>query len=100
MAPFWANQETTGTHVNISGAGVTAHAKNRENAIRLLEFITSVEAQRTLAASSFEYPANPAADPHEILKGWGDFKQEQVGVAAAGENQVAAIKLADRAGYR
>ena len=100
VAPFWANQETSGTHVNISGAGVTAHAKNRENAIRLLEFITSVEAQKTLAASSFEYPANPAADPHEILKGWGDFKQEQVGVAAAGENQVAAIKLADRAGYR
>ena len=100
VAPFWANQQTTGTHVNISGAGVTKYAKNKENAIRLLEFITSVEAQKTLAASSFEYPANPAAEPHPILKGWGVFKQEQVGVAAAGENQAAAIKLADRAGYR
>lgn len=100
VAPFWANQETTGTHVNISGAGVTKHAKNRENAIRLLEFMTSAEAQKTLAASSFEYPANPAAEPHTILKGWGDFKQEQVGVAAAGENQAASIRLADRAGYR
>ena len=100
VAPFWANQETTGTHVNISGAGVTKHAKNQENAVRLLEFITSVEAQKTLAASSFEYPANPAAEPHPVLQGWGVFKQEQVGVAAAGENQVAAIKLADRAGYR
>ncbi len=100
VAPFWANQETTGTHVNISGAGVTKHAKNRENAIRLLEFITSAEAQKTLAASSFEYPANPAAEPHAILKGWGDFKQEQVGVAAAGENLAASIRLADRAGYR
>ncbi|MCY3837173.1 MAG: extracellular solute-binding protein, partial [Gammaproteobacteria bacterium] len=100
VAPFWANQETTGTHVNISGAGVTKYAKNKENAVRLLEFITSVEAQETLAASSFEYPANPAAEPHAVLKGWGGFKQEQVGVAAAGENQVAAIKLADRAGYR
>lgn len=100
VAPFWANQETTGTHVNISGAGVTKYAKNKENAVRLLEFITSVEAQETLAASSFEYPANPAAEPHPVLKGWGGFKQEQVGVAAAGQNQVAAIKLADRAGYR
>ena len=100
VAPFWANQETTGTHVNISGAGVTAHAKNKKNAIRLLEFMTSAEAQNTLAAASFEYPANPAAEPHAILKGWGEFKQEQVGVAAAGENQAAAIKLADRAGYR
>ena len=100
VAPFWANQETTGTHVNISGAGVTKHARNQENAVRLLEFITSVEAQKTLAASSFEYPANPAAEPHPVLQGWGVFKQEQVGVAAAGENQVAAIRLADRAGYR
>ena len=100
VAPFWANQESTGTHVNISGAGVTKYAKNKENAVRLLEFITSAEAQETLAASSFEYPANPAAEPHTILKGWGDFKQEQVGVSAAGENQAAAIKLADRAGYR
>lgn len=100
VAPFWANQETTGTHVNISGAGVTKYAKNKENAVRLLEFITSVEAQKTLAASSFEYPANPAAEPHPVLQGWGVFKQEQVGVATAGENQVAAIKLADRAGYR
>lgn len=100
VAPFWANQETTGTHVNISGAGVAKYAKNKENAVRLLEFITSVEAQETLAASSFEYPANPAADPHPVLKGWGVFKPEQVGVAAAGEHQVAAIKLADRAGYR
>lgn len=100
VAAFWANQETTGTHVNISGAGVTKYAKNKENAVRLLEFITSVEAQETLAASSFEYPANPAAEPHAVLKGWGVFKQEQVGVAAAGQNQVAAIKLADRAGYR
>lgn len=100
VAPFWANQETTGTHVNISGAGVTKYAKNKENAVRLLEFITSVEAQETLAASSFEYPANHAAEPHPVLRDWGVFKQEQVGVAAAGENQVAAIKLADRAGYR
>ena len=100
VAPFWANRETTGTHVNISGAGVTKYAKNKENAVRLLEFMTSAEAQKTLAASSFEYPANPAAEPHPILKGWGVFKQEQVGVAAAGENQAAAIKLADRAGYR
>ena len=100
VAPFWANQETTGTHVNISGAGVTRYARNKENAVRLLEFITSAEAQETLAASSFEYPANPAAEPHPILRGWGAFKPEQVGVAAAGENQAAAIKLADRAGYR
>jgi iron(III) transport system substrate-binding protein len=100
VAPFWANQGEGGTHVNISGAGVTAHAKNRENAIRLLEFLTSAEAQATLAASSFEYPVSPQAKPHPILEKWGSFEQETVGVAATGKNQAEAVKLADRAGYR
>ncbi len=100
VAPFWANQGAGGTHVNISGAGVTAHAKNRANAIRLLEFLTSAEAQATLAASSFEYPVNPEAKPHPILQKWGAFEQETVGVAATGKNQAEAVKLADRAGYR
>ena len=100
VAPFWANQGKGGTHVNVSGAGVTAHAKNRENAIRLLEFLTSPEAQATLAASSFEYPVSPQAKPHPILEKWGSFEQETVGVAATGKNQAEAVKLADRAGYR
>jgi iron(III) transport system substrate-binding protein len=100
VAPFWANQGAGGTHVNISGAGVVAHAKNRENAIRLLEFLTSAEAQATLAASSFEYPVNPEAKPHPILEKWGSFEQETVGVAATGKNQAEAVKLADRVGYR
>ena len=100
VSPFWANQGGSGTHVNISGGGVTKHAKNRDNAIRLLEFLTSPEAQKTLAASSYEYPVNPAAEPHAILKGWDTFEQEKAGVAAAGKYQAAAIKLADRAGYK
>lgn len=100
VAPFWANQGQGGTHVNISGAGVTAHAKNRENAVRLLEFLTSPEAQKTLAASSFEYPVSPEVEAHAILKKWGDFEQEKVGVAATGKHQAEAVKLTDRAGYR
>jgi iron(III) transport system substrate-binding protein len=73
VRPFWANQETTGTHVNVSGAGVTAHAKNRGNAIKLLEFLSSGEAQQLFA---------------------------DINIAAAGEFQAAAVRLADRAGYR
>jgi iron(III) transport system substrate-binding protein len=100
VAPFWADQSEGGVHVNISGGGVTTSAKNRENAVRLLEFLTSPEAQETLAASSFEYPVNPSVAPHGILARWGAFEQERVGVAATGENQAEAVKLADRAGYR
>jgi len=100
VAPFWANQQTTGTHVNISGAGVTAHAKHRANAIKLIEFLSRPEAQQLLVNNNFEYPANPKTPVHPILAKWGPFKQDDINVASAGELQAAAIKLADRAGYK
>lgn len=100
VAPFWAKQQSTGTHVNISGAGVTAHAKNRASAVKLLEFLSSPEAQQMFADLSFEYPANPQAAIHPTVARWGRFKQDDVNVAAAGEFQAAAVKLADRAGYK
>jgi len=100
VAPFWANQATTGTHVNVSGAGVTAHAKNRANAIKLLEFLSSPEAQQMFSDIAMEYPVNPQAAVNPIVAKWGKYKQDDLNVAAAGEFQAAATKLADRAGYR
>jgi iron(III) transport system substrate-binding protein len=100
VAPFWANQRTTGTHVNISGAGVTAHAPNRAGAIKFLEFLSSPEAQQLFADLSYEYPANPQAGVHKLVAAWGRFKQDDINVAAAGEFQAAAVRLADRVGYR
>jgi iron(III) transport system substrate-binding protein len=100
VAPFWANQATTGTHVNVSGAGVTAHAKNRANAIKLLEFLSTPEAQQMFADVAMEFPVNPQAGANPIVAKWGKFKQDDINVASAGEFQAAATKLADRAGYR
>jgi iron(III) transport system substrate-binding protein len=100
VAPFWADQQAAGTHLNISGAGVTAHAKNRENAVKLIEFLSGEEAQNLFADGNFEFPANPKVRPHAILLTWGTFKQDDINVAAAGEFQAAATKLADRVGYK
>jgi iron(III) transport system substrate-binding protein len=100
VAAFWANQQTTGTHINISGAGVTAHAKNHASAVKLLEFLSSPEAQQMFADGNFEYPVNPHASPSPVLARWGKFKADDVNVAAAGEFQAAATRLADRAGYK
>jgi iron(III) transport system substrate-binding protein len=100
VAPFWANQATTGTHVNVSGIGLTSHARNRANAVRLIEFLSSPEAQQMFADVSFEYPANPQAAVNPIVARWGTFKQDDINIAAAGELQAAAVKLADRAGYK
>ncbi len=99
---FWANQKDRGVHVNISGAGVTKHAKNQENAIRLLEFLSSEDAQNLFADDNMEYPANSNVKPNPLLsKWWGsEFKKEAVNIAAAGKNQEAAVKLMERARYK
>ena len=100
VAPFWANQATTGTHVNVSGAGVTAHAKNRAGAVKFLEFLSTLPAQQMFADTSLEFPVNPKAEINAIVRGWGPFKADDVNVASAGEFQAAATRLADRAGYK
>jgi iron(III) transport system substrate-binding protein len=100
VRPFWPDQAGVGVHVNVSGAGVTAHAKHRADAIRFLEFLSTPEAQSLWAEASFEYPANPAAAPHPLLASWGRYKMDDINVAAAGQLQPAATRLADRAGYR
>ena len=100
VRPFWADQQGAGVHVNISGAGVTAHAKHLAEAVRLLEFLASPDAQGQLAEDGFEYPANPRVTPHPILAAWGPFKMDDLNIAAVGELQAAATRLADRVGYR
>ena len=100
VLPFWANQQTTGTHVNVSGAGVTTHAKNRAGALKFLEFLSSAEAQQMFADLAFEYPVNSQAAINPLVAKWGKFKQDDINIASAGEFQAAATRLADRAGYR
>jgi iron(III) transport system substrate-binding protein len=80
--------------------GVTKHAKHRAAAIKLIEFLSSTQAQNLYADAVYEYPANPAVKPSSLIAAWGTFKADTVDVAAAGEYQVAAVKLLDRTGYK
>ncbi|MCL6416626.1 extracellular solute-binding protein [Aestuariirhabdus sp. Z084] len=97
---FFANQQSSGVHVNVSGAGVTKHAKNAAGAVKFLEWMSSPEAQSIVADGNMEYPANPAVKPAALVAAWGEFKQDQLNVESAGSRQADAIKLMDRAGYR
>jgi len=97
---FWANQGAGGTHVNISGAGVTQNSRNVVAATRFLEWLSSGKAQAHFAAVNMEYPANPAASIDPIVASWGKFKPSPINVAEAGRLQPAAVRLMDRAGYR
>ncbi len=99
---FWANQGEGegGAHVNLSGGGVTAHAKNPEGAIKLLEWLASAEAQTGYTHGTFEGPVNPNVEPEPIVKSWGTFTPNTTNAAEIGSLQPVAIRLLDRAGYR
>jgi len=100
LALFWPNQDNRGVHVNISGAGVTRHSAHKKEAIRLLEWLSSAEAQNLFADSNLEFPANPKVKPVPEVLAWGDFKQDETNLSKAGELQREAIRLMDRVGYR
>jgi iron(III) transport system substrate-binding protein len=100
---FWPNQNTeqaTGVHVNISGAGITKHAKSPALARELIEWLASEEAQIMYAGLNLEFPANPNVESVDQVKAWGSFKQDQKNLAQAGKLQAEAVKLMDRVGYR
>ena len=97
---FWANQQTTGTHVNISGAGVITDSDNPDGALKLMEWLSSDEAQGLYASSDKEYPVKEGVDESELLRSWGPFKQDSISVQKFGERQTQAIQMMDKAGYK
>lgn len=97
---FWANQDTTGTHVNISGAGVIANSDNPDGALKLMEWLSSDEAQGIYASSDKEYPVKEGIDESEMLRSWGPFKQDAISVQKFGALQTQAIQMMDKAGYK
>ncbi|WP_019569518.1 Fe(3+) ABC transporter substrate-binding protein [Thioalkalivibrio sp. ALE11] len=97
---FWPNQDDRGTHVNISGAGVTAHAPNQENAVRLIEYLTSESAQEWYAEANQEYPIRDDVPASDILAGFGDFVSDDIDLHLLGENNAEAVRILDRGGWR
>jgi iron(III) transport system substrate-binding protein len=94
------NQDGRGTHVNVSGAGVLKHAKNPENAIKFLEYLTSESAQRYFADGNNEYPVVEGVAANSVVQSLGEFKSDDLNVAIYGENQPLAQKIFDRAGWQ
>lgn len=100
LGVFFPNQSGRGTHVNISGAGVTKHAPNRANAIALLEFLAGDAAQREFAAANHEYPVNPEVEWPALLKKWGVFKPDKLSLTLLGRHNREATKIFDEVGWR
>lgn len=93
------NQDSDGTHVNISGMVLTKNAPNQENAIQLMEFLSGELAQQMYAEQNYEYPVNPTVPWSGLLKSWGEFKVDPLPLAEIAKYRTAATKLADKVGY-
>ena len=89
-----------GSHVNISGGGLAAHAPNRENAVKFLEFLASPEAQAIVSQSNFEFPAVADAAPAEAVAPYAGFKANPMSVARYGVHQAQAQSMISAAGWR
>ena len=100
MGVFFPDQDGRGAHVNVSGAGVTRHAPNRDNAVKLLEFLVSENAQAVFAEANHEFPVREGVPVGPLLASWGDFKADALPLSKLGEHQEAAVRVFDAAGWR
>ena len=97
---FWANQNDRGVHVNISGAGIVKTTKNKTNAIKLLEYLSSEDAQDFYASANKEYPVLNGASVHDAIRDWGEFSEDGINVSKLGSLQKEAVFLAQEVGYK
>ncbi|MDZ7672799.1 MAG: Fe(3+) ABC transporter substrate-binding protein [Halanaerobiales bacterium] len=88
------------THINVSGIGLTKHAKNKENAVILMEYLTSKKAQKMFAKANYEYPVNNEVEPSELLKSWGEFETQDINLSSLGENNKEAYMIFNQVGWK
>ncbi|WP_298940548.1 Fe(3+) ABC transporter substrate-binding protein [uncultured Psychromonas sp.] len=89
------NQATTGTHVNVSGVSLAKYSPNKENAIKLMEFLSGDVAQGMYAEINYEYPVKEDVKPSKLVASWGEFKQDNIKLSDIAAQHKAAIKLMD-----
>lgn len=100
LGVFFPDQNSTGTHVNISGIGLTKVSKHVDEAILLMEFLSGEEAQKQYAEANFEYPVNPKVEPSELLKSWGAFKEQDIQLNILGDLNAEAVRIFGEVGWK
>jgi len=97
---FFPNQNDRGTHINVSGAGVAKYAPNKEHAIKFIEFLASKKSQEIFAKANYEYPVNKEVVSSELLKSWGEFKEDTLSLTKLGENNKKAVIIFDESSWK
>lgn len=100
VAVFFPNQNGRGAHLNVSGAGVVKTSKNKEGAVKLLEFLASKKAQASFPIETYEYPVVKGVEWSDLLKSWGQFKPDSLNLAKLGELNKDAVKIFGRADWQ
>mgnify|MGYP002864639395 FL=1 len=102
VSVFFPNQGDgeRGAHINVSGIAIAKNAPNKENAIELIKYLTSVEGQETYVNNSYEYSVNPNVKPDEIVQAWGEFKKDPVDLNMLGVKRDEAIRIFDKTGWK
>ena len=103
----WANSVSVefptfadaGTHVNVSGMALTKSAPNRDDAIRLMEFLASPTAQEIYAADNFEYPIAPGTKADPLVQSWGSFKADTTNLTIIAKLRAEALRLTEIADF-
>ena len=96
---IFPNQADRGTHVNVSGMALAANAPNKDNAIKLMEFLGDDLAQQMYAEQNHEYPVKDGVPWSGLLTSWGRFESDDLSLNRVADARAQAIILADQVGY-
>ncbi len=99
IRPVFAGAADGGTHVNISGAAVAKHAPNRDNAVKLLEYLVSDEAQSLYAKANYEYPVKAGVELDPVVASFGEMKIDALPLTEIAKHRKQASELVDRVGF-
>ena len=102
VSVFFPNQgeDQRGAHINVSGIALTKNSKNKENAIKLIKYLQSDEAQKTYVNNTYEYSVNPSIGPNDIVEEWGEFKMDNLDLNILGSERDKAIRIFDKSGWK
>ncbi|TYC51510.1 Fe(3+) ABC transporter substrate-binding protein [Rhodobacterales bacterium] len=96
---LFPNTDGRGSHVNLAGVVLIKDAPNKENAVKLIEFLSSEQAQKIYAETNHEYPVKPGVDVSERVESWGEIKKDPLPLAEIASHRKAASEMVDRIGF-
>ena len=102
ISVFFPNQGEgeRGSHINVSGVALAKNSPNKSNALKLIEYLTSDEAQEIYVNNTFEYSVKPNIEPNDIVKEWGAFRKDPLDLNMLGINRNDAIRIFDAGGWK